>query len=653
MCGICGVLELEGGSANPALISSMMSAIVHRGPDGCGMYVDAEVGLGHRRLSIIDVASGGQPISNEDGTLQLVFNGEIYNFVELREELESRGHIFTTKSDTEVIVHAYEQWDVDCVNKFNGMFAFALWDSNRRTLFLARDHLGIKPLYYTIVKGKLLFASEIKALLVDPEVRREVDLRSLDKLFTLRYVPSPDTLFARIKKIPPGHTMTARNGRFSVTRFWTSKPLAIHSKATPELLEQYQSLVDDAIRLQMRSDVPVGLFLSSGIDSGAILAVMSKYAGTAVRTFTLGFEGGEGTNEVSGARQMADLYGARHTEWIIGASDYEKYYRRYLYDLEEPVGNETAAAFYFVSLMASRSVKVALTGQGADEPWAGYGRHLGMKLSGLWDALPGSRKLSPLVRFSQNFISNPRLVRGLRCLSEQDIFRRTINIYSFYSAAMKVQLFQPWLQQQVTIDGGEALRALQGLQEEVQNQDPVTQMLYLDTRTNLPDDLLMVADKTAMANSLETRVPFLDYRLVEFVESLTSSLKLRGVTGKYLHKKALAKWIPKQVVWAKKKGFANPLYRWLQAPLLPYLKQCLLDEGAAVGRYFSQQYIGRMIAEHESGARNHMRHLYLLLSFELWHQQFITGGQPVADWSHPQLREPVWRSRTSALKTVN
>ena len=352
MCGFCGIFDRSGSSIDRKLLGRMASVMNHRGPDGEGLFVDREVGLGHRRLSIIDVEGGAQPIGNEDGSLQIVFNGEIYNFVELRKDLEEAGHTFKTRSDTEVIVHAYEQWGKCCVERFNGMFAFALWDSNKRELFLARDHLGVKPLYYVAVGPRILFGSEIKALLQDQECRRDVDVKSLAELFTFRYVPSPNTLFKGIHKLPAGHRMTLSSRGIEVERFWGWAPRHRESWNKQALIEEYCDLLEDAVRLQLRSDVPLGLFLSSGVDSGALLAIMSRSSSGPVQAFTIGFEGGEKTNEVKDARALARMFGADHYFMEVRPDDYLKYYENYLWDLEEPVGNETAAAFYFVSKIA-------------------------------------------------------------------------------------------------------------------------------------------------------------------------------------------------------------------------------------------------------------------------------------------------------------
>jgi asparagine synthase (glutamine-hydrolysing) len=622
MCGICGIYAF-GGHADREQVLRMMSAMRHRGPDGEGCFVSGEIGLGHRRLSIIDLTGGAQPITNEDGSLYVIFNGEIYNFIELREELLRHDHIFATKSDTEVILHAYEQWGKDCVSRFNGIFAFALWDANRKQLFLARDHLGVKPLYWTHLGNRFLFASEIKSLLTETECPREVDLHALSQLFTLRSVPSPRTLFRGIQKLAPGHWMVVTHDGVRTERYWTWKPRIRNNASVADATTEYQELLEDAVRLQMRSDVPVGLFLSSGVDSSALLALMCQFSSNPVQTFTIGFEDGEGSNETDDAREFAARYGADHHEFRVTADDYEAYSHRYLNDLEEPVAHESAAAFYFVSKIASSKVKVALSGQGADEPWAGYRRYVGVNLSSLYSRLPrvlARNVIRPLVL---GYSQDEALRRGVESLDEPDLLARFIKIYSFFSASMKKQLFQPWVKAQVSPKGVEARTALSVLHRDVASLDPLSQMLYLDTRTSLPDDLLMVGDKTAMANSLEARVPYLDYRLVEFVESLPANWKLRHFEGKYLHKRALQKWLPKELIYRKKKGFSNPLAKWLRTRMRDYTRECLLSPDSGVARYFDVAYIRSLLDLHDAGQVSLVRQIHLLLQFELWHRQFI------------------------------
>jgi asparagine synthase (glutamine-hydrolysing) len=355
---------------------------------------------------------------------------------------------------------------------------------------------------------------------------------------------------------------------------------------------------------------------------------MRQHSTQQIRTFTIGFENNESNDEVEDARKIARMFDTDHTEMILKAEDYQKYYQRYLWDLEEPLGNESAAAFYFVSLIASKKVKVALNGQGADEPWAGYDRYMGVKFSQYYRLLPSfitSWLSSPPF---ERMVKNEKIKRALLSLNEPDTLTRFVKIYSFYSTAMKARLFQPWICEQISVDGREASAAIGRLQGDVADLDPLTQMLYIDTRANLPDDLLMVCDKTSMANSLEARVPFLDVRLVEFIETLPANLKLRGFTGKYLHKKACQKWVPREVVHRRKKGFANPVDSWFRSHMRAYVDECLLSDHSAVVRYFDRGYIREIISAHESGSQNYLRQIQLLISFELWHRMFISGNEP-------------------------
>lgn len=626
MCGIAGTYHSDGSSADRELVERMTRSIAHRGPDGAGFHFDREVGLGHRRLSIIDLEGGSQPIFNEDDSIAVVFNGEIYNYIELRQELEQAGHRFRTHSDTEVIVHGYEQWGTACVGRFNGMFSFALWDSNRRRLFLARDHLGVKPLYYTRTSGRLAFASEVKSLLADPSLPRGVDTQALGELFTFRFVPAPRTLFHGISKLPAGHFLLAEGERVSIERFWNFIPRHLSGSSEAQLVETYSELVQDAVRLQLRSDVPVGLFLSSGVDSGCLLALMRQQSAGEIHTFTIGFEGGERTNETDDARSVASRFGSHHHEWIIGPRDYLDYYDRYLWDLEEPLGNESAAAFYFVSKLAASQVKVALTGQGVDEPWAGYHRYLGLGMSEAYQRIPALVRhgiIRPLVNALPR---NERLKRGVASLDEPDLLTRFAKIYSFFTEDMRRALFVAGRDDIARHSGYDAKAAIAHLQSDVTHLDAVSQMLYVDTRASLPDDLLMVSDKTSMANSIESRVPFLDYRLVEFVESLPLRFKIRGGVGKYLHKKSIRKWLPDEVVYRRKKGFANPVETWLRDKMAAYVDDCLFSPTSGVREYFEMDYIRTIMREHQAGRQNYMRHIYLLISFEMWHRRFMRGA---------------------------
>lgn len=624
MCGICGVFDRSGRPIDPTLPGRMRASIGHRGPDGQGEFVDEEIGLGHLRLSIIDLAGGSQPMPNEDGRLHVVFNGEIYNYVELKHSLEAAGHRFRTHSDTEVIVHAFEEWGTSCVSRFNGMFAFAIWDRVDRVLFAARDQLGIKPFYFSSVGEKFVFASEIKALLQVPGLTARLDTAALSDLFTYRYVPSPRTLFEGVSKLSPGHAMIVSRTGTKTWRYWLTIPQHRYGVPEAELIEEYQSLLEDAVRLQLRSDVEVGLFLSSGVDSAALLAIMRAQTTGTIPTFTIGFEGGERTNEVNDAAQLARAFGAKHEYLTITPRDYQTYYERYMWDLEEPVGNESAAAFYFLSHLTAGRVKVALTGQGADEPWAGYDRYIAAKLSGHYSRLPVplARTIAAAVRAMPG--RHERLRRGTEAAGERDVLTRLVSMYSFFTNDMKRRLFKEdvWEHLQQCADPKESLRHLQA---SVSGLDPLSQMQFVDTRGSLPDDLLMVGDKMSMANSLELRVPYLDVRLVEFVEALAPSMKLRRFTGKYLHKKSLEKWLPRSTVWRRKKGFANPVEHWFREGMKSVVDDTLLSSDSPCREFFNQGYIGELIEADRRGKDQLRRHLYLLVSFSLWYRRFISA----------------------------
>jgi asparagine synthase (glutamine-hydrolysing) len=626
MCGISAIFDTSGKPISASILEDMTMAMAHRGPDGAGIFVDKEVGLGHRRLSIIDLGGGAQPLSAANGELHVVFNGEIYNFVELRQELEQLGCVFRTKSDTEVIIHGYEKWGEDCVSRFNGMFAFALWDSRRRCLFLARDHLGIKPLYYIRLGTVFAFASEIKSLLRLPACPREVDVKAMADLFTFRYVPSPATLFKGIKKLPAAHSMMVSFSGPKVRRFWRKIPTIRHPFDESKAVEEYQALLQDAVRIQLRSDVPLGLFLSSGVDSAGLLALMADGASGPVQTFTIGFEGGESCSEVDEARKIARQFGADHYSTVLTPNDYTHYFERYMTDLEEPVGSESAAAFYFVAKAARERVKVALTGQGADEPWAGYDRYLGIKYSSLYSQLPGFVTGSFSSFASRIPFPMERLKRGLESLGEPDVLTRLTKASSFFNSEMRQQLYKGPLKEIAESDPFGPREALRPMQDEVKHLDPLTQILYLDTHINLPDYLLMIADKTSMANSLEVRVPFLDYRLIEFVESLPPQMKLKGATGKYLHKKSLAKWLPADVVYRKKKGFANPVEEWFRTTMRPLVEDCLLSKNSAIATYFDQRSIEKMLQLDRDKKEQYRRHIFLLVSFELCFVRALAPG---------------------------
>ncbi len=624
MCGIAGVLNHDGTPVDRGLLAKMCDVIAHRGPDDAGVFVDGAVGLGNRRLSIIDLEGGHQPIHNAGRTAWIVYNGELYNYRELRDALEATGYRFQTQSDTEVALASYEVWGTDCVQRFNGIFAFAVWDVPRRKLFLARDHLGVKPLYYYQDPNTTVFASEIKSILEDPRVPRTVDLPSLDMFLTYRYVPSPGTLLAGIHKLSPGHRLVVEDGVTRVEDYWQYIPEIDHAITEEDAADKLAALFEQAVRRQLVSDVPVGLMLSGGIDSGAVLAVMSKYTDGPVKTFTVGFEGESDANELAEARETAELFGADHHEVVVSAGGYRDFLSQALWHLEEPLSTTSILPFYHVSQLARRHVKVVLTGQGADEPFAGYNRHRGEKLGQYLRRVPASIQQG-LSRAGQRIPHRSEGIRrAARALTVEDPVQRFVEVYAVFPAVERQGLYRSEVAE--AAGANDPSRAIAPLQERVSHLDSLAQMLYIDTRVWLADDLLLYGDKLSMAHSLEARVPFLDVEFLEFAETLPSHMKLRGLTGKYIHKKAMSRWLPARIIRRKKKGFATPMDRWLQHELADYLRETLLPAGTACHDYFNGSTIADMIETHASGRRDYQRQLFALLTFELWHRIFV-GAQ--------------------------
>lgn len=623
MCGITGIWSEHGG-IDRRLLESMCDVIEHRGPDDSGVFLDGQIGLGSRRLSIIDLDGGHQPIANGDRTHWIVYNGELYNYRELRAELEDNGYDFQTASDTEVVLGAFDVWGADCVKRFNGIFAFAIWDTRNRRLFLARDHLGVKPLYYYTGNGRLIFGSEIKSIIKDPSVPRELNLDALDSFLTYRYVPSPDTLLEGIHKLPPGHRLTLQGGAVVVDRYWNYVPVINHQLDEVEATEQLAERFEAAVRRQMVSDVPVGLMLSGGIDSGAVLAVMSRCTPEPVKTFTVGFSEQTDANELDEARETARIFSAEHHDIVVGAIDHREFLSKVMWHLEEPISTTSILPFYYVSELASQHVKVVMTGQGADEPFAGYNRYRGEKLGGYLRKFPSvvqqglSEAMGRLPRRGEAFR------RAARALTVQDPLARFIEVYAVFPAAERTALYRPHVAER--IGAHNPASAIAPLQRSVSHLDTLSQMLYIDTRVWLPDDLLLYGDKLSMAHSLEARVPFLDVELIEFVETLPPDLKLRGLTGKYIHKKAAARLLPPNVIKRRKKGFATPMDRWLQSDLVPYVRETLLSPDSATREYFEPAAVERMLAEHASGRVSHQRQIFGLLVLELWHRIFVGGS---------------------------
>ena len=623
MCGIAGIHAPPGG-ADPELVRAMTARLRHRGPDGEGYHSAERIALGMRRLAIIDPERGHQPLLNESGDIVVLFNGEIYNQVELRRWLDERGHRLRSNSDGEVIPHLYEELGPAFVERLNGIFGIAIWDERSGTLHLMRDKFGVKPLYWARVGGRVSFASELKALLVDESLPRDVDLKAIDEYLTFRFVPAPRTLFEHVRKLPPASVLTSTADGVKTERYWTGHPTAAR-RDSETLVDEYAAAFERAVVRQMMSDRPMGVMLSGGIDSAAITAVMAKHS-PQVRTFTVGFSGGgEGTNEVPEAAETARLFGAEHEHVMVDSGEYLARLPDSLVTLEEPVGSTSALAVRFVAELMRPTVPVALTGQGADEPLGGYGRHLGVKLaSALRRAGPFVRPLSKLAARAPS----EQLRRGLSTLDAGSDAELLLSAYTIFGEDEKRALYAGELRG--TLGTGDELEVVERHRRNVANLSPLAQMLYVDTRLTLPDELLLIADKMSMAESVELRVPFLDEDLVELVESMDPSMKVHGRSGKWIHKQAMARLLPEQIVNRRKLGWETPLGAWLRSELKPLLEEVLLGEGELCRDLFRGEELRRLMAVHERGERDLTKQLFLLLSLGLWHRGFVAGGTPAA-----------------------
>lgn len=625
MCGIAGILT-PGVPANREVLERMVGAMAHRGPDGESLWSEGDVALGMRRLAIVDVHGGTQPLRNEAGTVHVVFNGEIYNHEQLRVELQARGHRFRSRTDGEVIPHLYEELGPEFPGRLNGIFAIALWDQQARTLLLARDQLGVKPLYLHRTGSQLRFASEIKALLRDPAIPRALDLTALDEHLTYRFTPAPRTLIAGVEKLEPATVLLWRNGTASKRRYWDPHPTIREDLPFDEAAEGLREQLRASVHRQMMSDRPIGVMLSGGVDSAAVVALMAERS-SQVKTFTVGFEGGGDADETVLARRTADLFGTEHHELVVGHGDFSADLAGVIEMLEEPVGTSSALGFRQVSRLAREHVPVLLSGQGADELLAGYWRYVGEWLAGIVLRLPGSlpSALARLARTSDR-IRSARLERGLRAIEYPDVLERFMNIYAVFTEEQKHELYGPELAAHCLADGhSRASERVERLRGEVPDRDSLNQMMYVDTRMWLPDDLLLVGDKMSMAESVEMRVPFLDPDLVEFVESLPSSYKIRRGRRKAVEKAAVSPMLPRQIVHRKERGFATPVDRWLRSDMQDFASELLQAEDAFCSQLFSATAVRSLLSRHQAGNFDHTRQIFCLLSFELWARCFMAA----------------------------
>ncbi len=628
MCGIAGVFEYEGRKQiDKAILFDMLSAIEHRGPDDRGVLFTNDLAMGMQRLSIIDLIGGKQPICNEDGKISIVFNGEIYNYRELRRTLLSRGHTLSTSSDTEVIVHLYEDMGEDCVNELRGMFAFAISDSARKRLFIARDRLGIKPVYYADQNSSLIFGSEIKAILTHPEVIASLNLEGLGHYTSLKYVPAPETMFSGIHALPPGHLLTCDRDGLKVRPYWD-----LHfsenseSRRSEEVCaEELEALLREAVRLHLVSDVPFGAFLSGGVDSSVVVALMQQVMNVPVKTFSVGFQGGgsEAFSELPFARLVADRFETDHHEVYVTPDDFMGLAEKIVWHLDQPIADNACVANYMVSRLAAQHVKMALTGEGGDELFAGYARYAGEKLASVFQLLPAQAK-SIALNVAQQLPGARRLRIALSALGQSDELTRIVNWFPLFDRARKPCVLTEQVFHQLSDP-----YAVDVFRQQLDGADAkgwLSRMLYVDTKLWLPDDLLARGDKTSMAVSLEGRVPLLDHKLVEFAASLPSGMKIKRLARKYLLKKVARKWLPAEVIDRKKAGFPMPFSLWFRKECRSFVHDLLSPETTKRRGLFNSDYIQSLLLEHDAGTADHGQLLWGLISVELWHRAFLDSA---------------------------
>jgi len=653
VCGIAGIIGRPSEVIDAEAVHRMCQTIVHRGPDDEGVYVHGPVGLGMRRLSIIDLSGGQQPIHNEDETIWMVFNGEIYNFPELRRELEARGHRFYTHSDTEVIVHLYEESGADCVKRLRGMFTIALYDDHNDTLLLARDRLGKKPLHYAIHEGCLYFGSEIKTILaVQPDLA-EIDQEGILQYFYFGYIPDPLTVFPKIRKLPAGHLAEFRNGEIKVSQYWDLPEYGTHPAISEEeCLEQLENRLQEAVRIRLISDVPLGALLSGGVDSSIVVALMARESAKPVQTFSIGFKE-EKFNESEYARQIAERFGTDHHELILDPNleDMLTYLSGML---EEPFGDSSMLPTYYVCRMARQQVTVALSGDGGDELFAGYDRYLTAMDRRKFDSLPewvGSiyrdriHGLIPAGTYGKNLAWNATL-------NERD---RYLDAMSFFPALHREQhLFtSEFLERAKGLP--DPLTQWQSLYDDAPAKDRLSRLLYLDTKTYLNGDILAKVDRMSMATSLEVRVPMLDHEFVEWVTSLPVEWKFRAGARKHILKKLAERvGIPSEVIHRRKQGFQLPLVEWMRDEQKARFWNVLLEPRTLQRGYFKPSTIENLIDEHVQGRRNRSGLLWRILVLEMWHRNFLESR---SNWgiarSAPSLESRELRKFPAAQSTYS
>lgn len=623
MCGIAGFIDLWSAKVKPertSVLRNMCQVIRHRGPDDEGAFVKDGVALGMRRLSIIDLSGGHQPICGEDGTVTIVFNGEIYNFKEVKEQLESRGHVFTTHSDTEAIVHAFEEYGASGVNYLRGMFVFAIWDDKTQQLFLARDRVGKKPLYYTLTPdGTFVFGSEIKSLLEHPSVQREIDPQALDAYLTLGYVPDPLSIFKGIHKLPPGNCLWFSQGEVKVSEYWDFNFRTAPGHKETDYLDELRALLDESVRLRLISDVPLGAFLSGGVDSSTVVALMARHMDQPVKTFSIGFHE-DSYNELEYARLTAKKFGTDHHEFIV-TPEICDIVEELVWHFDEPFADSSAIPTYMVSKLAREYVTVILSGDGGDELFAGYTRYVIDQKRSNFARIPSlvrKRMMQPLSAHlphgthGRNFIHNISLDPIDRYLDSVSVFTR-LSKESLYTSDFQARLKdRHWVTQY-----------FHTFATKVHSTDPIDRLLYLDSKTYLPGDILTKVDRMSMAVSLEARAPLLDHKLIDFVAQIPASLKLANGETKHILKRAVMDLVPAEILNRPKQGFGIPVQEWINQQLRDQIRDVLSDERTRQRGYLNPKYLHVLLDEHERSRRDHSTALWALFMLELWHRQFL------------------------------
>lgn len=621
MCGIAGIVRIDGAPAGGQLLRAMTNALAHRGPDGDGFFCEGPVGLGHRRLAIIDLATGDQPMASDDGSSVIIFNGEIYNFRELRRELEGRGATFRTSSDTEVILRAYEAWGVECLSRLRGMFAFAVWDKAQRRLFLARDRVGIKPLVYAWDGRRLLFGSEIKALLEDAAVPRELDWEALRDFLTLHYIPSPRTIFRSIRKLPPASYLLLDLGRAEpeIHRYWDLRFAPDSRPTEADWLDGLRWHLTDAVRSHLVSDVPIGAFLSGGVDSSTVVALMAQATEGRVRTFSIGFDDGD-FDELAHAREVARRYDTQHFEYVVKANALE-ILPRLAWQFDEPFADSSALPTYYVSKITREHVTVALSGDGGDENFAGYTRYArAQRLHEQLDTFPAVLA-RPLLRLAARLLPPGARGQGYLDMLGSPPVDRYFKLVAYQRSETLRDLMSAGAREHIEPAVTPAL--FRRLAAEGPRADYVSTLQYLDIHSYLPEDILTKVDRTSMAVSLEARVPLLDHVLMEYVATMPAGLKFQDGIGKVILKRAMAADLPSGILGRRKMGFGLPIASWFRREMTDYLRDVLDGRRTRQRGLVDPGAVATLLEEHQTGGRDRSSQIWALLALEEWARRWL------------------------------